>query len=117
NVRLASFWGLMESTSEAAQLSAPMTVSTVLSADHGDASGLWFQSLLSDFAFPTSFVWGQMAAAARADAGAAKRHFASGDHRSDSILRDAGTRFIWGGGELASAWPANADENEYDHVR
>src|SRR5881275_798216 len=41
----------------------------------------------------------------------------SGDHRSDSILGDPGTRFIWGGGELADAWPANASENQYDRVR
>ena len=117
NVRIASFYGLMESSSEAAPLSAPITLSTLLSADHGDASGFWFQSLLADFAFPTSFVWGQIAAAGRADADTAKRHFSSGDHRSDSILGDPGTRFIWGGGELADAWPANASENQYDRVR
>jgi pimeloyl-ACP methyl ester carboxylesterase len=117
NARIASFYGLMESTSEAAPLSAPITLSTLLSADHGDASGFWFQSLLADLAFPTSFVWGQMAAAGRADADTAKHYFSSGDHRGDSILGDPGTRFIWGGGELAEAWPANASENEYDRVR
>src|SRR5436190_16934625 len=117
NVRIASFYGLMESSSEAAPLSAPITLSTLLSADHGDASGYWFQSLLADFAFPTSFVWGQMAAAGRTDAETAKRHFSSGDHRGDSILGDPGTRFIWGGGELADAWPANANEDQYDQVR
>src|SRR5436305_9279041 len=88
NARIASFYGLMESSPEAAPLSAPVTLSTLLSADHGDASGLWFQSLLADFAFPTSFVWGQMAAAGRADADTAKRYFASGDHRGESIPGD-----------------------------
>ena len=117
NVRIASFYGLMESSSEAAPLSAPITLSTLLSADRGDASGFWLQSLLADFAFPTSFVWGQMAAAGRADADTAKRYFSSGNHRNESILGDPGTRFIWGDGELADAWPANASENEYDHVR
>jgi len=117
NARIASFYGLMESTSEAAPLSAPITLSTLVSADRGDASGLWFQSLLADFAFPTSFVWGQLAAAGRLDADTAKRYFSSGDHRDESILGDPGTRFIWGGGELADAWPANASENEYDRVR
>ena len=34
----------------------------------GDASGLWFQSLLADLAFPQSFVWGETASAARLDA-------------------------------------------------
>jgi pimeloyl-ACP methyl ester carboxylesterase len=116
NARIATFYGLMESTSEAAPLSAPITLSTLLSADHGDASGFWFQSLLADLAFPTSFVWGQMAAAGRADSDKAKRYFSS-DHEGESILGDPGTRFIWGGGELADAWPATASENEYDHVR
>jgi pimeloyl-ACP methyl ester carboxylesterase len=117
NVRIASFYGLMESSSEAAPLSAPITLSTLLSADHGDASGFWFQSLLADFAFPTSFVWGQMAAAGRADADTAKRLFSSGNGNRDSILGDPGTRFIWGGGELADAWPAGTRENQYDRVR
>ena len=57
-----------------------------------------------------------MAAAAGGDADAAKRYFSSGDHRGESILGDPGTRFIWGGGELAK-WPASADEKEYGHVR
>jgi pimeloyl-ACP methyl ester carboxylesterase len=118
NVRIASFYGLMESTSEAAPLSAPITLSTWLSAAHGDASGFWLQSLLADFAFPTSFVWGQMAAAARPDARAAHRYFSSLEQRNNgSILGNPGTAFIWGGGKLADAWPANASENEYDHVR
>src|SRR5439155_16757863 len=43
NVRIASFYSLMESTSEAAPLSAPMTLNSWLSAADGDASGLWFQ--------------------------------------------------------------------------
>ena len=45
NVRLASFFALMESTSEAAPLSGPMTLDSWLSAADGDASGLWFMSL------------------------------------------------------------------------
>jgi pimeloyl-ACP methyl ester carboxylesterase len=119
NVRIASFYGLMESTSEAAPISAPMTLNSWLSAAHGDASGFWLQSLLSDFAFPTQFVWGQMAAAGRVDAPAAKRYFSSAEHHSDSILGkgNPGTDFIWGAGKLADAWPANASENEYDRVR
>jgi pimeloyl-ACP methyl ester carboxylesterase len=117
NVQIASFYGLMETTSESAPLSAPITLSTLLSADKGDASGFWFQSLLADFAFPTSFVWGQMAAAGRPDAHAANRYFSSGGDHGDSILGNPGTAFIWGGGRLADAWSANANENEYDHVR
>jgi pimeloyl-ACP methyl ester carboxylesterase len=117
NVRIVSFYGLMESTSESAPISGPMTLSTLLSGADGDASGFWFQSLLGRLAFPQQFVWGQMAAAGRADARAAERYFSSGAHRTDSILGDPGTYFIWGGGGLADAWPANANENEYDRVR
>jgi pimeloyl-ACP methyl ester carboxylesterase len=117
NVRIASFYGLMETTSESAPISAPMTLSSWLSAAGGDASGFWLQSLLADFAFPTSFVWGQLASAGRADARAAERYFSSGEQRSDSIIGSPGTDFIWGGGRLVDAWPENANENEYDHVR
>jgi pimeloyl-ACP methyl ester carboxylesterase len=117
NVRTASFWGLMETTSEAAPLSAPMTLSSWLSAADGDASGFWFQSLLADLAFPTSFVWGEMAAVARSDVRAAKRYYSSHEDRSESILGNPGTDFVWGGGTLIDAWPASANENEYTHVR
>ena len=52
----------MESTSESAPLSAPMAIDTWLSAADGDASGLWFMSLMARMAFPESFVWGEVAA-------------------------------------------------------
>jgi pimeloyl-ACP methyl ester carboxylesterase len=110
NVRVASFYGLVESASEAAPISAPMTLSSWLSAAEGDASGFWFQSLLADMAFPQSFVWGELAAMGRADAAAAKRYFSSGQHHP-------GTDFLWAGGKLADAWPAAPHEGEYSRVR
>jgi hypothetical protein len=58
NARIASFYGLMETTSQAAPVSGPMTLNAWLSAAPGDSSGLWFESLLAQFAFPPSFVWG-----------------------------------------------------------
>jgi pimeloyl-ACP methyl ester carboxylesterase len=115
NVRTASFYGLAETTSEAAPLSGPMTLGSWLSADHGDASGLWFQSLLAGLAFPKAFVWGQMAAAAMVDADAAREHFATGRQR-DSILGDP-SAFIWAGGRLADVWPADADKGAYSRMR
>jgi len=48
---------------------------------------------------------------------AAKRYFASGPRRSDSILANAGTEFVYAGGGLVNAWPAAPDENEYIDVR
>ncbi len=116
NVRIASFYGLMESTSEAAPISAPMTLNSWLSAANGDASGFWFMSLMADVAFPESFVWGEMAAAGRLDARAAKADFTAGQH-DDSILGNPATKFIWGGGGLADAWPTNASDDEYSRVQ
>jgi pimeloyl-ACP methyl ester carboxylesterase len=117
NVRAASFYGLVESSSESAPLSAPMTLNSWISADNGDASGLWFMSLLGDLAFPKSFIWGEMAALGATDDTAAHRFFSPREHAgNDSILGSPGTDFIWGGGQLAHAWPGT-DNPEYDHVR
>ncbi len=116
NVRVASFYGLMESGSEAAPISAPMTLGSWISAAHGDPSGLWFQSLLAGVAFPESFVWGELAAMSRTDAAAAKRYF-SRPRPDGAIWGNPGTRFVWADGRLADAWPAAPDENEYSRVR
>jgi pimeloyl-ACP methyl ester carboxylesterase len=116
NVRIFSFYGLMESSSEAAPLSAPITLDSWLSAAKGDASGFWLQSLVGDL-FPMPFVWGQYAAAARVDAQAASDYFSSGGQERGSNLGRAATAFAWGGGRTADAWPAAPDEGEYSRVR
>ena len=117
NVKLTSFFGLMESTYAAEPLSGPEAISAWLSASKGDASGFWFQSLAARLLFPESFVWGDVGAASRADVGAAQRYFASGPHRADSILGNAATEFVWAGGRMPNAWPANASDNQYSKVR
>jgi pimeloyl-ACP methyl ester carboxylesterase len=117
SVRVASFYGLAETTSEAAPISGPMTLDAWLAADDGDASAFWLQSLLAELVFPESFVWGQLAAAARLDAQVAADSFASGTREPESNLGDAATAFIWGGGRLADAWPAQPGENDYHAVR
>ncbi len=117
DARIASFYGLMESTSEAAPLSGPMTLNACVSAAHGDASGLWFESLLAQLAFPTSFVWGDVAAVTRADHQAAERYFSVSENGRDSIIGNPGTEFNFGGGGLVHAWPANPTESEYTRVR
>jgi pimeloyl-ACP methyl ester carboxylesterase len=116
NVRIASFYGLMESTPGATPISAPMTLDSWLSAAKGDSSGFWFMSLLADLAFPESFVWGEMAAAGRVDARPADDYFTSGADRG-SILGDPGTEFLWGGGQLVDAWPATPSEDDYSQVQ
>jgi len=113
NVRLASFWGMMESTPENAPTTAPMTVDTWLSAAEGDASGFWFESFFGDLVFPKAFVWGQYAAAARVDAQAARDYFGSGGHARDTNLGYAASAFAWGGGRLVDGWPAAPDDDDF----
>jgi len=119
NVRVTSFYGLMETTSDAAEgpLSGPMTLGSWFAAADGDASGFWFQSLLADIAFPESFVWGQMAAAASLDAKVAAESFSSGSLKPETNLGDAATTFNWGNGRLVDSWPAAPGEDEYSSVR
>ena len=116
NVRAATFYGLVETTSEAAPLSAPITLDSWLAAADGDASGFWLQSLLADLVFPKSFVWGEMAAMGRADSDAAKAYFAHGGGKG-TFFGSPGTDFIWGRGALADAWPATPSDAEYSRVR
>jgi pimeloyl-ACP methyl ester carboxylesterase len=117
NVRVASFYGLFETTQENAPLSAPMTLDAWLSAAEDDASGFWLQSLLADFTFPQAFVWGEYAAAAMLDAQAGRDYFSSDGEERFSNLGYATTAFGWGGGLLGDAWPAAADEADYSRVR
>jgi pimeloyl-ACP methyl ester carboxylesterase len=117
NVRIASFMGLMNSTSAAAPLSAPLTLNAWVSAAQGDASALWLESLATDLLFPQAQLWGDVAAASRADARAAQRYFATSHARRASIMGDAATEFVWGGGRLLHAWPANGSEDQYTTVQ
>ncbi len=118
NVRMASFYGLMESTTAAAPLAGPMTIESWLQAANGDASGFWFQSFAGDLLFPNPWVWGDINAAARADVHDVELHFAtSGSHRDGSVLGDAGNHFVWGSGRMIDAWPADGTEDEYQTVQ
>jgi pimeloyl-ACP methyl ester carboxylesterase len=116
NVRIASFFGLMDSTSAADPISGPSTVNSWIAASKGDPSGFWLQSTLAAMTFPESFVWGDVAAVGRSDARAAERYFASPTARG-SILGNPSSDFLWGGGRLTGSWPANPDENEYGSVQ
>jgi pimeloyl-ACP methyl ester carboxylesterase len=113
NVRVATFWGLMDSSTDAS-LSAPMTLDAWLADASGDASGLWFQSLAANLILPRGAVWGDMAAIARTDADAAESHLS---RDWGSILGDPGSAFLSAGGRLADAWPAAPGEDAYDSVR
>jgi pimeloyl-ACP methyl ester carboxylesterase/uncharacterized membrane protein YeaQ/YmgE (transglycosylase-associated protein family) len=119
HVRVASFFGLMETTSGNAPLTAPVTLGSWLSAAKGDASGFWFESLLADLFYPKAFVWGEYAAVARADAATARAYYSSGGAERNSILGKGqpGTDFLWSGGRLVDSWPSIPGENEYSRMR
>jgi pimeloyl-ACP methyl ester carboxylesterase len=117
NVKLASFFGLMESSTEGAPISAPMTLDAWKRAGDGDASGLWFQSLASALLFPRAQVWGDSAAIAGADAVAAKRHFAQRPANDESPLGDAPNRFLWADGGMLREWPTSHDDDAYARIR
>ncbi len=117
NVEAGAFFGLMNATTDGAgPLAAPWTIDMLLSAGQGDGGGAWFMSLLAQVAFPEEQLWGDVAAAGRTDAAAARRLYARpADPRS--VLGRPGTDLIWAGGRLLDSWPANPDENEYARVR
>lgn len=115
HARLASFYGLMNSRSHGAPLSAPLTLDAWLAAAKGDRSGLWLQSLLAQLVLPEEQVWGDVAAVGRIDADAAERAFAAAPER-DSIIGNPLNETIWAGGRLVDAWPSQPDENRYDRV-
>jgi pimeloyl-ACP methyl ester carboxylesterase len=59
NVRIASYFGLMESTAAATPYAGPTIIDMWLSAAEGDASGLWSGSFIADLFFSKLFVWPQ----------------------------------------------------------
>jgi pimeloyl-ACP methyl ester carboxylesterase len=117
NVRVASFMGMMESTTAATPFAAPMVLDAWRSAAEGDASGFWVTSLITDVMFPKMFVWGEYAAAGRIDAQAAREYFSSRGQGTETNLGRAASAFVWGGGRLADAFPADPDGTEYSRVR
>jgi pimeloyl-ACP methyl ester carboxylesterase len=116
NVRIASFFGLFETTSDMAPANGPMIVDSWLEASDGDASGLWLASLFGDLIFPKMFTWGEYAAVGTQDARAVDRYYAAGGDPG-SILGNPGTDFAWGGGRLGDAWPTSPDDARYRRMR
>ena len=118
NVRIAGFFGLINATADGGgPLAAPKTIDTLLSIDKGNgAAGAWLLSLFAGVALPHGQVWGDVASIARIDAAYGRRLFASGADRG-SVIGNPGTEFLWAGGRLLNAWPANPDEKEYNSVR
>ncbi|MDG4830477.1 alpha/beta fold hydrolase [Solwaraspora sp. WMMD1047] len=116
NVRAGTLFGLFHTTGAAAPLNAPTMFDAWLAAAGGDPSGLWATSLLTSVIFPGAFVWGEFAASGIIDAGAVDAHYAAGGDPG-SVLGNAATDFLWGGGRLTGAWPASPDYVDYRRVR
>jgi pimeloyl-ACP methyl ester carboxylesterase len=115
NVRVASFIGMMESTTAGMPISAPLVLDSWLAADEGDGGGLWLASLLGEVMFPKMFVWGQYAAVGSIDQQAAREEFAV-DGDATNFGR-AASAFAWGGGRLADAWPTARGVDAYRTMR
>jgi len=117
NVRIATFFGLMNATSAGAgPISAPRTIDAWLAAAEGDPSGLWLESMMAQLVFPSAQVHGELASTGRIDAAVAQRYFA-GPHGRGSTLGDAATSFVFADGRIVSSWPAGPDDNAYSRVR
>jgi pimeloyl-ACP methyl ester carboxylesterase len=116
NVRVGTFFGLMESTMEASPLTAPMQLDSWLSAADGDASGFWFMTFLADFVMPELGVWGDYAAVGMQDAEAVDAYYAAGGDPG-SILGNPGTDFVWARGGMTRAWPENPARDVYSRVQ
>ena len=116
NVRIASFFGLFETTPDAAPVNGPLTVGSWLDAADGDASGFWLASLAGDLVFPKMFTWGEYAAIGTQDAWAVDAFYRGGGDEG-SILGNPGTDFAWAGGRLGDAWPTSPDDATYRRMR
>jgi len=117
NVRVAALFGLFNATTDGGgPLAAPITLDSFLSADEGDASGLWFLSTAVQLIYPRVQVMGDVAAMGQADDPYATQFFASPEGRATALGNDA-TKFVWSGGGLVDAWPSNRDDRLYARTR
>lgn len=114
NVKMASRFGLMETTSEMAPLNAPTVLDSWLAAAEGDPSGMWLMSVT--FAMMPEKAWGEQAATGHIDAPYVEEYYASGAD-DGTILGSAGTDFQWAGGGLVDAWPNAPDNDHYRQVQ
>lgn len=117
NVRVGSFFALMESTAVPGPVSASGAFDAWIAAADGDGSGLWLLSAMGDLIYPRLFTWGQYASAAWVDAQAAEEYFSSGGQEVGTNLGRAASAFAWGGGRLVDAWPAGAEGSRYNQVQ
>jgi pimeloyl-ACP methyl ester carboxylesterase len=115
NVKVGSFYALMETTPAAGILSGPAALDSWLSAAEGDNSGLWLMSNAFQIFYPDK-AWGEQAATGSIDAPYVEDYYASGGDPG-SILGNAASDWVMLGGRLADAWPAGESDEQYRQVR
>jgi pimeloyl-ACP methyl ester carboxylesterase len=116
NVRLATFYAMMDTTANANPLTAPAAIHAWQSAADGNSSGLWLQSLFSDLFIPGGMVWGDVPATGQLDDQFANAYYAAGgDH--GTTLRNTFTDLLWAGGRLSNAWPQSPEVDQYRTLR
>ncbi len=114
NVKVGSFYGLMETTSAASPLTGPMVLDSWLSAAEGDPSGLWLLNAAFNVVYPDK-AWGESAATGSIDVEYGSDYYGSGGDPG-SILSNSASDFTWLGGRLAGLWPAGPDDARYSEV-
>jgi pimeloyl-ACP methyl ester carboxylesterase len=113
NVRTLSMFGLQHNRAASAPMTAPTILDAYLSGAEGDASSYFAMSVMADLFLPATNVYGEFASLAMIDAPTAEDYYAN-DRGEGSILRGAGTDFLWAGPDgLASVWPDSPDNAQY----
>jgi pimeloyl-ACP methyl ester carboxylesterase len=118
NIQAATAVGLTEPNPTLLPPGAPSFIDALLSAEEGDASGLWLTSaLLDELLGYLAGRSGQYAAFGNIDAGGAAAYFAAGAPDGYANLGYAATASSWAGGQLADAWPTDPQADQYSRPR
>jgi pimeloyl-ACP methyl ester carboxylesterase len=118
NIQASTAVGLTEPNPTPLPPGAPSFIDAFLSAEEGDASGLWLTSaLLDELLGYLAGRGGQYAAFGNIDAGAAAAYFAAGAPGGYANLGYAATASSWAGGQLADAWPTDPQADVYSRPR
>ena len=108
---VASFFGLMEATERRADLGA-YDARHLARRERGDAPACGSCRCGRRGPVPRRSVWGD-SLPWRASTSAPTARVSTSRATRSSVISDPGSDFIWGGGELATAWPAAPADNAY----
>jgi pimeloyl-ACP methyl ester carboxylesterase len=118
NIQASAIVGLTEPSPTLGPPGAPAVFDALLSAAEGDTSALWIWSAAIDELLGYVFVHGgQHAAFGNIDGGAAATYVAAGAPDGYANIGYAATMSAWAGGQLADAWPADPQADQYARPR